>query len=777
MEPIEQKIYCSLDIETSGFDPYKNEVIEIGLVFFEAAKDGLKILNEYTKVFKPKGFVPPVILQLTGISTFELDNAKPFALYKEEIQEQLRDAIVIGHNIMFDINFLKALGIEFSGKIIDTLDLVQFLLPTHHSYNLENLMHTFGVSHKEAHRALADAKATVVVLERLISKWHKLPKALQAELLTIATKQVWSWPDLLSSTVIAQSPDLSEKEEGVVMAQPSPQDFTLEPKTIYNFPLGENYIDSLVTKLEQQKTKVLLVLPKNSLVFSLWKNGFVGAAFSSERLFDEKKFQKFLKNKNLSPDEAKFALKVLVWQNTNWQTISIFDLNLSFFGGQFKDIIAGGEPIEDVETKIVACDLEAWEEFSREGLFEKRFVVFAGLNEFEQQISSSMGLRVAWGSIVYTLRSIYNPELQTGSANEKELIVESLEKTDLFFGLVHALLGQEDSAFQYFVVDKDTEYSESFNKVRKAAENFSEYLLKISKKLKSAFLERSSLNLQKFFEEDQNSVKWIELGQSRCIFYSSPLDISELVRQALKPFKKFAFADSVGGKRLVEYFVARLGLKDSPVVELSAVSQQAGQKTLFESAKNVNRKIIVSQRPQNPSPEELMALLKQISLPAAVLFGSTSQIKELYDLGFNELKTFSSPVAQTLSTGSNKMFHNFTIHPNGLLLVTSKFVVKHLENSVNLSPVGHVPVKTLVICSLPFQQYTHPYEQAVAARFSNSFMDYSLPKALYNFHCLLNFFNSGDLETIYLWDAKLSKDYAKAFVEYLKYFPSITLGE
>ena len=65
--------------------------------------------------------------------------------------------------------------------------------------------------------------------------------------------------------------------------------------------------------------------------------------FLPEQQFDEKNLQALLKQKNLSSDEVKFVLKVLVWRKTNWQTETFLDLNLSFFGGQFKGLINGGE--------------------------------------------------------------------------------------------------------------------------------------------------------------------------------------------------------------------------------------------------------------------------------------------------------------------------------------------------------------------------------------------------------------------------------------------------
>ena len=91
------------------------------------------------------------------------------------------NAIIVGHNIVFDIRFLEKNGIKFSGQTIDTLDLVQIFLPTHHSYNLENLMHTFGISHKEAHRALADSKAAISLLEKLLAVFSSFPEELKKE--------------------------------------------------------------------------------------------------------------------------------------------------------------------------------------------------------------------------------------------------------------------------------------------------------------------------------------------------------------------------------------------------------------------------------------------------------------------------------------------------------------------------------------------------------------------------------------------------------------------
>ncbi|MBO8891550.1 3'-5' exonuclease, partial [Staphylococcus aureus] len=78
------------------------------------------IADEWTKVFKPKGEVPPQILALTGITLDELAAAQDFEIYREELKAKLKDAVIVGHNVQFDIKFLEGLGIEFSGQVIDT---------------------------------------------------------------------------------------------------------------------------------------------------------------------------------------------------------------------------------------------------------------------------------------------------------------------------------------------------------------------------------------------------------------------------------------------------------------------------------------------------------------------------------------------------------------------------------------------------------------------------------------------------------------------------------
>ncbi len=759
-----ERIYCSLDIETSGFDPVKNEVLEVGFVLFSFDGGKVKIIDEYTRVFKPALPVSSNILGLTGISQTELDNAEKFAEHRDELQDKLKDTVIVGHNVNFDIKFLEALGIKFSGQVVDTLDLVQFLLPTHHSYNLENLMHYFGVDHKNAHRALADAKAALAVLEKMMEVFSRFPVDLQGQINKIGQRFGFVWTGL-TQEVLAIAPE-KQSEISSAPQDEKPITITLSPKTIYNFPFGKDIASELLNSLTHQKQKVLLVLPKISQVVKLWKNGQAKPVFPAEFLFDDEKFTALLNKNNLVVEEAKFILKILVWKATNWQTDCIFDLNLSFFGGQFKRLVTGRYIEEDKTTTVLCCDLQAYTQISREKLYSSRFAIIIGLDEFEQYISGTLSLQASWTYIAYLLKGFYNPETDYGKPEFKDLVINSLAKADLFFGIVNALLKTDPQKFQYVIVDQNFLYSDQGQKIAGAAEHFALELSETNKILKSAEIQTFADNLKLYFQASENYVKWVELAPNRCLLMSAPIDISQAAAQALSAFPKIALADSLGSPMITTYFKQRLGLGDFGEEVVNSGSNK-GQLVL-DLKKPSRVGIVKCKLEANSLPvKELFDKLSETKMPAAVLFGTVAGVKEFYEQYYQQFGNKAFLVAQNNHSGSNRMFHNFSIHNNSLLLATAKFVLKHISGSSSVEPVEHLPVKTLFILSLPFDQYTHPYQQAVSARFSNPFEQYSLPRAIYNLQILLKFFNTEHLEQVYICDSKLAKGYGGEFREFM----------
>jgi DNA polymerase III epsilon subunit-like protein len=776
-----KKIYCSLDIETTGFDPLKEEILEVGFAFFEISDKGLRITEEWTQVFKPSKEVSAQIIGLTGISKAEMESAPTFAEHRDFIQEKLGNAIIVGHNIAFDIKFLEGFGIKFSGVSIDTLDLVQWLLPTHHSYNLENLMHTFSISHKDAHRALADSKATLKLLEKLLSVFCSLPTELKEKIKKFIKPNNFLWAEFLEYNLKPLSfIDAGKKTTKLQFELKQKPKLELEDKNFYNFSLAENYVEQVVRASTDQKT--LLVVPKVQIALDLQKNKLADATIVlPEQMFDVKKFNALIKKKNLPADTVRFLLKILVWQETNWQTQTILDLNLSFFGGQFKTLVSGGKIQENKSAKIIACDMAAFLSLQGSDLFIKRKVVICGLNEFETAVTSNISTKASWGYMSFLLKSFYNPEFPNGTLKFKEPVTRLLLATDLFFGLVSALLKNEGESFQYFKITPDLQNNERWNKVQAAADNFSEKLNEENKLLESQEISRFRDTLKLFFETEDNRVKWIELAENRCVFSSMPVDISGLVQKSISRFEKVSVADALDFEILPKFFLNRLGLSNFKITQAdnakSAKSYKQGD--LFSGIKNIlgkNNKITFHYQDSAATEQDLLTILKNKNpWPAAILFASPVQVKEFYEHNYETLKQEVSLIAQTAYGGSNKILRNFAINKNSLMLVADKFLLKAIVDSSAVEQVTKVAVKTLVICRLPFEQFTHPYQEAVSATLANAFEDYALPKALYNLHSLIKLFYTPELSEVYMIDAKLTKPYAKVFKNYHQIIPNAVL--
>lgn len=164
-QPQESLVF--VDLETTGANFANDRVMEIGLV--EVDENGAR---EWSSLVNPGQPIPPFISHLTGIDSSMVDSAPDFAQIAPLILEKLRGKLFIAHNARFDYNFLKRefqrLGITFRANSLCTVKLSRKLFPEHHRHSLEVLVSRFGITVKERHRALADAR----VLWELWQRWH-----------------------------------------------------------------------------------------------------------------------------------------------------------------------------------------------------------------------------------------------------------------------------------------------------------------------------------------------------------------------------------------------------------------------------------------------------------------------------------------------------------------------------------------------------------------------------------------------------------------------------
>ncbi len=167
--------FVALDLETTGLDFEKDEIIEAALVRFENGepKDNLDFLVKPTNAE-----LRPFIETLTGISKADLEAAPDFATVAGQICSFIGDLPVVAHNALFDSKFLKQtfakVGINYDTHVFwDSLTLSRIAFQNVPNHRLDTLVQELEIERSRAHRALPDADACgrlfVKALEKISS--------------------------------------------------------------------------------------------------------------------------------------------------------------------------------------------------------------------------------------------------------------------------------------------------------------------------------------------------------------------------------------------------------------------------------------------------------------------------------------------------------------------------------------------------------------------------------------------------------------------------------
>ena len=119
-------VIVSLDLETTGLDPVRDAIIEIGAVRF----DGRRVVDEWHTLVNPRRAIPPLITRLTGISNDMVRHAPEFQEVKQDLEGFVGDDPILGHNVRFDLGFLQQRGLFSYQDAVDTYALAAVLLPS-----------------------------------------------------------------------------------------------------------------------------------------------------------------------------------------------------------------------------------------------------------------------------------------------------------------------------------------------------------------------------------------------------------------------------------------------------------------------------------------------------------------------------------------------------------------------------------------------------------------------------------------------------------------------
>lgn len=182
--------YIALDVETTGLNPAKDKLLEIG-----AARiiDG-EVAETYSVLIDTGVPVPPRIQELTGITDEMQKTGRKIDMVIREFVEFCENLPVLGHNVQFDFGFLKQNavnhGLVFEKQALDTLKIARRVLPEIPSRKLPDMCVYYQVDPGKSHRALDDALACHEILWRMWEEFGmKDPEAFSLHPLTYSAKK------------------------------------------------------------------------------------------------------------------------------------------------------------------------------------------------------------------------------------------------------------------------------------------------------------------------------------------------------------------------------------------------------------------------------------------------------------------------------------------------------------------------------------------------------------------------------------------------------------
>ena len=196
--------YVALDLETTGLDPARDRVIEIGAVAFTPER----ITSTMEQLVDPGRAVPDTVLRLTGIKQDDLKGAAMPEVALRALAEFVRGRQPVGHGARLDVEFLEAEGLwDPTQEILDTLDLARILLPSAGSHSLPLLSTEMGFSQPRPHRAFDDADATRQLLLRLREEAIALDESLKESLLALVAPYAWPVARFFADALTAPNPN------------------------------------------------------------------------------------------------------------------------------------------------------------------------------------------------------------------------------------------------------------------------------------------------------------------------------------------------------------------------------------------------------------------------------------------------------------------------------------------------------------------------------------------------------------------------------------------
>ena len=171
---IDEAVFNFIDVETTGLSPDSARVCEVALIGFKGAAR----LNNFSSLINPGMPIPATASRINGITDDMVRQSPAFGEVALKLLDLLEGSVIVAHNALFDINFLKMefsrVGLNFPERlpVVDTLEIAR----GHWKFTnnrLGTIAGELNLSNENWHRALADVEMTRKIFEHFVAAFRK----------------------------------------------------------------------------------------------------------------------------------------------------------------------------------------------------------------------------------------------------------------------------------------------------------------------------------------------------------------------------------------------------------------------------------------------------------------------------------------------------------------------------------------------------------------------------------------------------------------------------
>lgn len=793
-----KKNFVSLDLETTHLDFTEGKIMEIGAVeaeiFFDARAQEVKYTfgQTFDLVVNPGIEPSESALAITGISREEIAAAPKWQDVKQKLAEFLEGKNIIGHNLAFDLGFLKNQGLALKNQYFDTLEIGQTILPLENSHSLEMLGESLGVLEGISHRAGEDAKNTIRILCAILNGFANYAPDLKKGVLELLDHKEVGFYELLRDLPRLDA-SKSRHAAGDESAPPPKkhseyESIKIADKTVISLPASFGRQEDLLEHLFWSEKSLVAAVPhpfwleKIPAGRQLPSPNLALCSVRAEILRRQEEmpviwrkiFAKVLIGRRVLP--VPIDLSRLRWMRPERDVLSAICAESGVckeHDCEYAKFLRSAASTAKLARLDSVLDLAAdWRlDFSK-----SKLVIF-GLSSFEESFTESLtrvyNLRTVrfWLTILYSL-----PPTGFGLLSSNHIPAETekiANEIDLFFGVLHLVYLKAEGEFaQSQVVDDREAESDRFQKLLHPAEKLTGRLREFADWLSTRIIAEEKLIgvelaglrnkilsladfLQEFFQDRQNEkIYWFKFNDTWVDLNCLPKNPALAWRTAAARFKSVTIIDAGTPKISLPYFQRRLGLSDFRVAEWKGKTKSEPVKVELH---------------ENPfAKEKLLEFIRSLTGRSLVVVPNENLLGQYFTALVKQPKSGPEILAYKYS-GSHNALRAKTARSTYTLLLTTNALMKYWHSLPEIN--------NLVVLRLPFEPKASKVSLlGLSAR--EEFPDHVLPRAIQVLHQILTRFLSGGgkNQKIFLLDDRISRGYDGAFMEYLGEYPNFSIS-